>query len=561
MAARGPMGAGLTPRLVLLLSLALAPLAAVSYWQTARVLDGAERRADLALLARTERSANPLQATMQRAFGAAESIAALEPRLSEVTEDCIAFLRDFQVQQPEYSFLGVVPPDGRMTCASNGRRYDFSGFDTFARFVDDPRSNVSVNPDAPLSGRAVLIVTEPVLRDDAFLGFVSLSVPLDGVATALSTGPLGLERPLALITVNAFGEVLTSNAEGPDPAEELPGDVALADLLAAPGTVTRGRNTAGSARTYAITTLVPDVAYAIGTWPDAGPALPWTERVLRFGALPLLMWGASLAIAALFLDRLVGRPIRTLSAQMGGFARARRLSNEPELRRAPLELASAEQDFRDMARSILQDEALVENTLRQKNVLLKEVHHRVKNNLQLISSIISMEGRRTPDPAASGPLLRLQDRIVGLSLVHRAIYQSDDLGHVDLASLLREIAAQTGDRAADVALDLEAGLDLDPDRAVPLALLVAEALSNAARHGGGRIALTLAAEDGGGRAVLEVRNAVEAGDPAPSRLGQQLIAAFAQQLDGDLATERAEGNHVVRLRFPLRTAKQPAKDY
>nr|WP_275296970.1 sensor histidine kinase [Jannaschia sp. Os4] len=224
-----------------------------------------------------------------------------------------------------------------------------------------------------------------------------------------------------------------------------------------------------------------------------------------------------------------------------------------------------------MAGSILRDEATLEDNLREKNVLLKEVHHRVKNNLQLISSVVNMEGRRVADAAARAPLGRLQDRIMGLALVHRALYQSDDLHRIDLRRLLRELAQQAGQGGAALgpapAVEGPDGIALDPDRAVPLSLLVSEALTNAQRHGAGGARIHVSVEAGEVRLRIENPVAAEGAggadaEPGGARLGSQLIRAFAQQVGGRLETGAdGSGTYAVELRFPEEASKPPAKDY
>ena len=84
----------------------------------------------------------------------------------------------------------------------------------------------------------------------------------------------------------------------------------------------------------------------------------------------------------------------------------------------PSELQALQDNFDRMADNIMQDEAAMENTVREKNVLIKEVHHRVKNNLQLISSIMNMQIRQAKQDETKSALSRLQDRV--LSLVRQA---------------------------------------------------------------------------------------------------------------------------------------------
>ena len=84
-------------------------------------------------------------------------------------------------------------------------------------------------------------------------------------------------------------------------------------------------------------------------------------------------------------------------------------------------------DFLSMAEGILQDEAELEDALREKSLLIREVHHRVKNNLQLIASIMNMQIRRSRNSETTSVVRRLQDRVLGLARVHRQMYEAQTL--------------------------------------------------------------------------------------------------------------------------------------
>jgi len=212
--------------------------------------------------------------------------------------------------------------------------------------------------------------------------------------------------------------------------------------------------------------------------------------------------------------------------------------------------------YNELVRRVAQEQASLEDSLREQKLLLREVHHRVKNNLQLIASILNMQMRGVEDPAAKRALGRVQDRVMSLSSIHRALYTDSRLDRVRVDHLLAEIVAGLKDvalpREAKVAVRTDlAPVSLDPDQAVPLLLLATEAVTNAAKYvgmpenGEPEIIVTLKELDGG-EVVLRVRNTtgrdvsatlVEGAEADGTGLGAKLIEAFASQLGGRVETE------------------------
>jgi PAS domain S-box-containing protein len=132
-------------------------------------------------------------------------------------------------------------------------------------------------------------------------------------------------------------------------------------------------------------------------------------------------------------------------------------------------------------------EELVKASLAEKEVLLKEIHHRVKNNMQVISSLVSLQAGRSRDPAIREVLDEVSYRVRSMALVHEKLYQSADLAHIDFADYLRSLLSfiwrAHGPAAAEIRLNLDLErLDLPVDTAVPLGLMVNELAGNAIKH-------------------------------------------------------------------------------
>lgn len=202
----------------------------------------------------------------------------------------------------------------------------------------------------------------------------------------------------------------------------------------------------------------------------------------------------------------------------------------------------------------------LERALSDKSMLLQEIHHRVKNNLQVTSSLLQMQARRFIDPNVQAAFQETQDRLRSVGLIHDLLYRKDTGGTIDLRDylgrLLDQVSATYGASARGIAVDLDAEpISIGLERAAPLALAVTEALTNAFKHAfdpgrGGSI--HVCARRLGDQIEIIVR---DTGKGVPSvlddrsSLGLKLIRAFAAQLGGRFSFENDRGT-VFRLLIP-----------
>ncbi|UEM24870.1 ATP-binding protein (plasmid) [Skermanella mucosa] len=189
--------------------------------------------------------------------------------------------------------------------------------------------------------------------------------------------------------------------------------------------------------------------------------------------------------------------------------------------------------------------------LEDNRMLLREVHHRVKNNLQTVSSLIQLQ---PGDREGKDDLMR---RIAAMSAVHEHIYGSDQFGHLDIADYIRRLVGGLRDgygSAVRVQCDLEP-VKVSPDQALPLGLIVNEVVSNAFKHAfpdgrPGLITVTLKAEDDG-RALLRVRDDGVGYQPGRATgMGSRLIRGLVHQIEGNCEFQDDHGTVFV-LDFPL----------
>ena len=199
-------------------------------------------------------------------------------------------------------------------------------------------------------------------------------------------------------------------------------------------------------------------------------------------------------------------------------------------------------------------------------ILLKEIHHRVKNNLQIVSSLLNLQSRSVSDTQTLDMMQESRSRIESIALIHEKLYQAQDLTQVDFADYIRDLSAslfRTYESAASgvtFTTDLES-VRLDIDTAIPCGLMLNELVTNALKHafpgeqtGEVRIALQTRQQDDVSHVVLTVADNGQ-GIPADldirhtRSLGFQLINALTSQIGGTLEVQREAGTEIM-IRFP-----------
>ncbi len=554
---------GLSKRLGILLSVALVPLGLIALQQTIRLEDDLRAQTERALLATTLELAEQERLSIRAAFGAAEALA-VAARGFENTEECTAFMRRFVANSNgDYLFAGVIPPSGLMACSSSGTTADVSETEDFQQSVATPRARVDVSRNGAVSGAHVVVVTVPfggTPTDPA--GFLSLSLPHAGVEGAPSVLTEGLEK--VVFTLNQRGELLTSSLPLSQAEAQLPADRGAFPLVGGGSREFVAPRADGTPTYYTIIPIVDGTMYAVGAWPDArAHGTGWLNYATSPALFAVFMWLASLILVTFTVERQVVGPVRVLAARMRRFGLEREMPPEPR-KDLPRELQVIETEFRNVAERLVQDEADLVNAMHEKDVLLKEVHHRVKNNLQLISSMINMQERRAEEEETVAALDHISQRVSSMATVHRLLYQAEALSKVHAEDLLARVTAPLTElapaRSDGQRLRVRsefASVLLYPDQALPLSLLTVEAVTNALKYAGDagegpwvRIALERLEGD---RVALVVENSVAeaklpevSANTRPSSLGGRLINSFARQLGA--APNITSDGEIYRLR-------------
>jgi two-component sensor histidine kinase len=513
------------------------------------------------------------------------------PALLLQSSDCVArmaaIVEGFKI---EYSYLGITDAHGLVLCSSRSSAVglDLGDSGWWQRTRESGEIGVSDLIDSKLTGQPVVTVAAPLGSTGPDFGGV-MFIGID--AGALLRQP-GLPEDAAPYLIDPSGHVMTPfglislaglSPDGikahpalgglPDPRQLMPALAGGARQFAA-------SDLDGVARLYALAPLSGSRLMVLVGLPESQLLSAARQNLLRAAVVPVAMMIWTLLLAAFAGHFMVARGLRSLSRT----ARALRRGDykaRPRLRGGPQELRQLADTLTALAQRVEEHEQSLSRSLEQKEAMLKEIHHRIKNNLQVVTSLMSLQAGRLRDPVAAAALADLQRRVRSLSLLHRHLYEGDDLRYLDfgqfVAELCQMVKESCGPRAENIDIEVDIPpIPLDPDRAVPVALLITEALSNALRHAfpageRGRVAIGLSAgadgkatvtvaDDGiGGAASSEVggpgggSGGDQAGGPAGERtlsMGMSLMQVFARQLGGELEVEGPPGT-TIRFSFSL----------
>ncbi len=241
--------------------------------------------------------------------------------------------------------------------------------------------------------------------------------------------------------------------------------------------------------------------------------------------------------------------------------------------RVPIELSMANLDLdgriigrvgvaRDISDRRQADEQ-IRASLQEKEVLLKEIHHRVKNNLQIISSLLNLQAKYISDPQALQMFIDSQNRVKSMALIHEILFQSRDIAKIDFIEYIKTISVQLfrsyGAYSREIGLEINVkDILLDMDTAIPCGLIVTELVSNSLKYAfvdgrEGAIYIELSSDQIGTLTLTVSDNGI--GLPkhidlqSMDSLGLKLVVALANQLAGTVELDRSDGT-TFKITFP-----------
>ncbi len=568
--ARPPFHQRLGARLALMVAIAMLPLGMLGLVQSRAANVEAVQRANLAIMDETLRAATP-QIRLILAAQVMAATLAKSVSLTEVYDDtprCREVMTQVAADEPALSLVAYVPLSGQLTCTSVGRDFDISESPGFLRVADLQKPAFTVSRKGAVSGVSVLIATHPVYdANDTQVGFIAVSMPHSSLGETFKPVDSDANDPLALLTFDADGTVLTSSVGLEDAPLSLPTGTSLQELARGDARTFLANSVAGEARIFSVLPMA-DGLFLLGSWSRPSGLTVFGRDISPY-IVPSLMWIAAMVVAMLGAETLVARHMRHVVGAMTAFAGGDRKRVALNLVKSPAEIKELGRAFSVMTETILRDEAELENMLRQKEILLREVHHRTGNSLQLIASIMRIHVRQEKSVAVRSILEGLHDRVMALATVHTGLYETAGQKDVKMDALFSGVIRQISglgkhiSKRPQIATDFEP-IQLIPDQAVPLALLLTELLAGmpASEAQAGQVAVSLRLLDGEQTVRLHITGPASLGtaasnQPTPTAIGTQLVRGFAQQIGGAVSVANTPEVVDVTVDFPIREGFEP----
>jgi two-component system, sensor histidine kinase PdtaS len=405
-------------------------------------------------------------------------------------------------------------------------------------------------------GRFALYASDDVLRC-ATPGYIPPAIP----------DPAGRR---SLIAISDDGEILRFALFGDDGALEGVGEFRrehLSELTYVPGTsgdfdleLLSGGERMVLRDGYEPGPLVRTVS---GTAPIVGERLqmrltlgvvPISAVELLMILLPVMMWIFAAIIGWIILDRLVLRPLLRMQRAVAAYEPGDRHLDLPTLRTPAREITDLGLAFDRLTQTVAGHEADLEAGLERQTKLVREVHHRVKNNLQVVASLLNLHARGASDEGVAAAYASIQRRVDALAVVHRNHYaELEENRGVALKSLISELAANLRATAPATAAGMTIRLDIEPyyvtqDVAVSVAFLITEIVEFAMFCGARSVTISL---NGNGNARLTIESDSLRGEvPCDQKLFERfdrIITGLSRQLRSVLDRDMEGGRYSLDI--------------
>jgi two-component sensor histidine kinase len=497
-----------------------------------------------------------------------QSLAQSADLFSPATDSCRMGLKELiAVQAARYSNIAVYDRAGHWHC---GAFQPPPGFDFAAAALKNQdlfrvarqTGAFALGPPriSKLIRGPIIPAAYPVIQAGQLQGYIIAGLRVDWFnGTENGVGP----ELAAVWIAGPTGEVTQLADSG---APDLPPPETLRELLQAPREdVIMAFSSGGAPFAYASAKVAGNFHLLVAYPATADQAEARVVLAKRAAQLAILL-ALGLAAVAVGTHRALVHPLGQLGRAVENW-RAGGSFDPDALQTPPIEVRKLALSFAEATRSLAEQSEQLRAAIERQDLLIREIHHRVKNNLQIVASLLNLQASRIRQPEARAEFASARDRVRALATLHRHLYSEGELSSINMRPFLKELCGQLFDAMGErlggrIGLTIEAAeLELSSDQAVPLSLIVTEAVSNALKYafpGGrsGHVAIFLSAAEGMATLVIQddgvgiPAGRAETETGTRDGLGIQLIRGFARQLRATLDVHEGRGT-TYRVNFPL----------
>lgn len=461
----------------------------------------------------------------------------------------------------DYSAALVTDSKGIARCstAPGAVGTDFADRAVFGQVRDTRTYAVGGPIVSRMTGVAAIPAALPILRDGDFRGMCAIGISLERFADSVASIPAEEGATVALIDRSGISLGANAGIGG-----SLPVATRLAAELAAGRTRFSDVAQDGTRYEYRVRPLAGSNLFIVAAVPVEEGFLFLFRTASSLGFL-LLALVVSLIAVWFGANRWCVRPLRYIQDFAGKVSHGEMLDFAPPRPWTP-ELASVGEGVTAMAAAIANRETDLRAAIEQRDHMLREIHHRVKNNLQMISSLLNLQAGEIRSPRIRRHFLDAQNRVLSLSILHRHLYERSSWALVDFQSFISDLVRQMSvagsrDGTPSPRFHIRAPtMAVSPDIAIPVGLIITEAVSDALRHDYSGVTIPevrIEATESDGQVAFVIED--NGHDPHEGQVGTggrgvfglTLIRGLAMQLGGSaMATARDDGGTRVVITFP-----------
>jgi two-component sensor histidine kinase len=465
----------------------------------------------------------------------------------------------------EYSAALVTDAEGEVRCASAPTAlYKSLGDRQIFKAVRDTKDfSIGTTIASRVTRTSIIPLAMPIINDGQFAGMCAIGISLSTFADG------AIPSPVDSVLVDRSGAPVGGKSEA---AFTLPAAGRVAQAIEAQRPVFEDFGQNGLQYEFHVLPVVGDALFTVATI-QTDESVPALLREWGFFAVLVASLAAGLLALWIRAERWIVSPLRHIQEFAGRVARGENIKLHPPAPWAP-ELIAVSKGINEMAEAITSREGELRLGLEQRDHMLREIHHRVKNNLQMISSLLNLQAGEIRSPRLRRFFGDAQNRVLTLSILHRHLYERSSWSLVDfqqfISDLVRQITVSRPSERAMPRYKIRAPImAVGPDVAIPVGLIVTEAVSSALSHDfipvanpEIRIEAVQKADD---RAELVIEDNgfdVGSGSIEPtfrSGFGVTLLRGLSMQLGGEATISARDGGGVrIVVAFPL--PKEQASD-